>query len=153
MFYSFFIVCDSMVNLTQIGVFKFLYPTMQTLKYLHMKTFFDEHTGSDDPLSGLCNVLDEMKNKNVIETITIGVFVKTDSDCRRGDEWGRLDAALAQPGWPKLRQVSLGIIIWSKERANDDLECALKELPQTQFPKLSSSKSLSFEFFVRGERV
>ncbi|KAF8204602.1 hypothetical protein BJ912DRAFT_1036711 [Pholiota molesta] len=64
----------------------------------------------------------------------------------KGDEWGRLDAALAQPGWPKLRQVSLAIVIWSKARANDDLECALKQLPQTQFPKLSSSKSLHSRF-------
>jgi hypothetical protein len=126
---------------------------MQTLKHLHMRIFFDERFGGDDPLAGLCNMLDEMKNKNVIETITIGVFIGTGSDCTRGDEWGRLDAALEQPGWPKLRQVSLGIIIRRWERANDDLECALKQLPQTQFPKLSSSKSLSFGFSVCEKRV
>jgi hypothetical protein len=142
-----------MMNLTHIGLVKILYPTMQTLKHLLMTIFFDQRTGSDDPLAGLCNMLDEMKNRNVIETITIRVFIKRDSDCTRGDEWGRLDAALAQPGWPKLRQVSLAIVIWSKERANDDLECALKQLPQTQFPKLSSSKSLSFTFSACEERV
>lgn len=130
-----------------------LHPSMQTLKHFHLKTLFAEATGSVDPLAGLCNELEDMKNKNIIETITIGVSIDIDSDCRRGDEWGRLDTALAQPGWPKLQRVLLKIVVWSYERADDELERALKKLPQTQFPNLSSSKSPSFEFSVHGERI
>lgn len=142
-----------MVNLTQIGLAKMLHPSMQSLKHLHVNTTFDEEIGSIDPLCGLCNELEEMNNRNAIETITIIVDINTDSNCRRGDDWGRLDTALGQSGWPKLQRVSLTITTWSYERLDGELERALRKLPQTQFHKLTASKSLSFEFSVRGELV
>jgi hypothetical protein len=141
-----------MENLTFTGVSKMLYPSMQTLKHLCMKAVFHEDIGSD-PLAGLGTELMDMKDNNVIESITIEVTIESDSDCSRGDEWGRLDT-LAQPGWPKLQRVSLTIVVLSSERPDAELEHTLRNLlPQTQFPKLSSSKSLSFEFSVRGEQA
>ncbi|KAF8186415.1 hypothetical protein BJ912DRAFT_971761 [Pholiota molesta] len=118
---------------------------------LHSEHHFNEEIGSVDPLCGLCNELEEMANKNAIETITIIVDIETDSNCARGDEWGRLDTALGQSGWPKLQRVSLAITIWSYARLDGELERALGNLPQTQFHKLTASKSLSFEFSVREE--
>jgi hypothetical protein len=142
-----------MVNLTQIGLAKMLHPSMRSLKHLQVNTTFNEEIGSIDPLCGLCNELEEMANENAIETITIIVDIETDSNCARGDEWGCLDTALGQSGWPKLQRVSLAITIWSYARLDGELERALGNLPQTQFHKLTASKSLSFEFSVREELV
>lgn len=143
------------MNLTQISLSQMLDPSMPTLKHLHVKIVFRQgrRGGNTDPFCGLCIELLKMKNKNVIETIKIEVSVDTDSDCSRGDGWGFLDEVLAQSGWSKLRGVLLAITIWSYQRRSDELERALKRLPQTQFPKLISSESLSFEFSVREWRL
>ena len=76
------------------------------------------------------------------------VVVQTDGDCRRGDDWGRLDEVLTRSGWFAMRQVSLTIEIASFSRRDDELEVALRKLPETQFTRLSTSKSVSFKFKV-----
>ena len=68
--------------------------------------------------------------------------------CRRGDDWCRLDEVLTRSGWFALRQVSLTIDAVDCGRRDDELEVALHKLPQTQFPRLSTSKSVSFRFKV-----
>ncbi|KDR67721.1 hypothetical protein GALMADRAFT_231890 [Galerina marginata CBS 339.88] len=130
-----------------------LHPSIQTLVELHLNPTIDDTGGANDPLSGLVAELKEMRHQNRIEIITIHVSTAVDADCNRGDDWGRLDAELTRSGWPKLRSVSLHIKIYSNLRQNDELELALKELPKTQFPRLSSSKSVVFEFSVVSESI
>ena len=124
---------------------------MQTLKHIAVNI---EVYGVDvDPLFGIPSELEDLRTKNIIETITIDILVDTDANCRRGDDWGRLDEVLTSPGWFSLKQVSLAIEIdinFRRTRNDDDdeLEEALRDLPETQFPRLSSSNSVSFKFEV-----
>ncbi|KIM42257.1 hypothetical protein M413DRAFT_129962 [Hebeloma cylindrosporum] len=82
-----------------------LRPSMQTLK--HIVVNFDIYGVDADPLIGIPSDLEDMRTRNIIESVTIGVMVQTDQDCRRGDEWGRLDEVLTSPGWSSLQRVSL----------------------------------------------
>ena len=119
---------------------------MQTLKHIVVDIDVD---GDDvDPLFDIPSELEIIRTKNIIETIAIEILVDTDADCRRGDDWGRLDQVLTTPGWFLLKQVSLAIQICSYYRKSDELEVALRNLPETQFPRLSSSNSISFDFEV-----
>ena len=126
-----------------------LQPSMQTLKHIVVDVTVG---GNDvDPLFGIPSELEIIRTKNIIETITIEILVETDADCRRADDWGRLDQVLTTPGWFSLKQVSLAIQIYSFFRRDSDneLEEALRKLPETQFPRLSSSNSISFDFKVK----
>ncbi|KAF8174069.1 hypothetical protein BJ912DRAFT_65991 [Pholiota molesta] len=132
-----------------------IYPSMQTLKHLRVKTVFSQsqRNRSTDPFCGLCIELVKMENNNLIEMITIEVCVNTNVDFMRGDDWGLLDSALTESGWPKLQGVLLKIIFWSYERSDDRLDPELRRWRQTQFPKLTSSKSLSFELTLSKSRL
>ena len=100
-----------------------------------------------DPLCGLCEELSAFAGSNVIEEISLEVFVQMDSPCKTGDEWGRLDAVLAN-GFPKLYQVSLPIVIWvfSSRSSGIALQEKLNRLPEEQFPWLSKSSIVTFDF-------
>ncbi|KAF8968584.1 hypothetical protein BDZ97DRAFT_2072932 [Flammula alnicola] len=128
------------------GLADMLRPSMQTLRRINVLIHVDN--ADDDPLFSLPSELEDMRNENIIESITIGVMVDTDEDCKRGDEWGKLDKVLTMSGWSALKQVSLAIEIYSYWRSDNELEVALRKLPETQFPRLSTSKSVSFEFEV-----
>jgi hypothetical protein len=123
-----------------------LRPAMQTLKHIVVTTEVDDV--DVDPLFCIPSELEIMRNKNVIETVTIRVLVQTDADCRRGDDWGRLDEVLTTPEWVSLKRVSLAKDIADYSRRDNELELALRSLAETQFPRLSSSSSISFDFEV-----
>ena len=114
---------------------------MQTLKHIVVRIAVDSL--DDDPLFGIPSDLEDMRTKNVIETVTIRIMVQMDAVCREGDHWGRLDEVLTTPGWVSLKRVSLAINIISFGRSDNEL--ALRKL---QFPRLSSSNSVSFDFNV-----
>ena len=119
---------------------------METLKHIVVGvTVYDI---DDDPLFGIPSELEDMRTKNIIESVSIDVLVQTDADCRRGDDWGRLDEVLTAPGWFSLKRVSLAIEIASFSRDDDELEVELRKLPETQFLRLSSSNLVSFNFEV-----
>jgi hypothetical protein len=119
---------------------------MQTIKHIVVNTEVDEY--DVDPLFGIPSELEVMRCKNIIESVTIGILVVADVDCRRGDDWGRLDIVLTAPGWSSLKRVSLSIEIVNFTREGDELGMALRKLPETQFPRLSSSNCVSFDFEV-----
>ena len=123
-----------------------LRPSMQTLKHIVVNVEVDD--ADVDPLFGIPSELEDMRTKNIIETITIRILVQTDANCRGGDDWGRLDEVLAAPGWFSLKRVSLAIDIGDFSRSDDELEVAMRNLPETQFRRLSSSNSVSFDFEV-----
>ena len=119
---------------------------MQTLKHIVVIMYID---GVDvDPLFGIPSELEEIRTINIIETITIRIMVQADTGCRREDDWGRLDEVLTIPGWVSLKKVSLAIEIACFFGKDDELEVALQNLPETQFPRLSSSNSVSFDFEI-----
>ena len=117
---------------------------MQTLKHIVVETHVDDV--DVDPLFGIPFDLENMRTENIIESIRI--VVQADADCRQGDDWGKLDEALTTPGWLSLKRVSLAIIIVDLGRRDNKLEVALRKLPETQFPRLSTSNSISFDFEV-----
>jgi hypothetical protein len=121
-----------------------LKPSMQTLK--HIVVIFYVENVNIDPLLGIPSELEVMRTKNIIETITIKILLHTDASCPRGDDWGRLDEVLTTPGWFSLKQVSLVIEIDSFSTRDDEL--ALRNLPESQFPRLSSCNSILFNFDV-----
>ena len=104
--------------------------------------------GGDDSLLGFPSEFEDMRTKNIIETITIKIFVPKYVIYRLGDDWDRLDEILTSPGWFSLKQVSLAIEIPRTNRGYSELEEALRKLPETQFLRLSSSNSVSLD--IRG---
>ena len=123
-----------------------LRPSMQTLKHIVLDIhgdFVDE-----DPLFRILSEFEDISTKNNIETVTIWVQLYANS--RGGDDWCRLDEVFTTPGWFSLKRVSLAIEIISRFVfwENIELEGVLRKFPETQFPRLSSSKSVSFDFEV-----
>ena len=133
-----------------------LRPSMQTLKHIFVEingeiVGINGEGGADDdrdPLFGIPSEFEDMRTNNNIETVTIRV--RMDASSRGGgDNWCRLDEVFTTPGWVSLKQVSLVIgIIYSDSMENDELEGLMRKLPETQFPRLSSSNSVLFDFKV-----
>jgi hypothetical protein len=119
--------------------------SMQTLKHIVLTM----HVGNveDNPLFGIPSEFEDMRNENIVETVTIFFWIES---YRRGDNWGtRLDEVLATPGWVSLKRVSLVIQISNYFERDIDWKLAveqLRKLPETDFPRLSSSNSVSFDF-------
>ena len=68
---------------------------MQNLKHIVVDIYhnigpfgFDE---SDDPQFGLPSDFEDMRTKNIIETITIEISLKSFKPHAHRDNWGRLD--------------------------------------------------------------
>ena len=122
-----------------------LRPSMQTLKHIVLNTIV--YNDIFDPLLGIPSELEVMRSKNIIESVTIRVLV--DRDCHRGDDWGMLDMVLTAPGWFSLKRVSLAIDIARCFREGDELEVAMRNFLETQFPRLSSNTSVSFDLEVK----
>jgi hypothetical protein len=105
-----------------------------------------------NPLFNIPSEFEDMRTKNIIESITIKVIVTISADCGQGDNWDRLNEVLMRSGWFALKHVSLTIKIYCNPRTTSNklkLEVALCKLPQMQFPLLSTSKSVSFKFNVQ----
>ena len=129
----------------------------QTLKHIVVNTIVVD--ADIDPLIGIPSEFEDMRTKNIIETVTIAIVDRSRASCRQGDDWGRLDEVLTTPGWFSLKRVSLTIKITNRNRITydnngdkhddgDELEEIYRELPKTQFPRLSSSDFVSFNFEV-----
>ena len=121
---------------------------MRTLKHIVV----DIDVNIDvDPLCGIPSEFEDIRtNSNIIETVTIVIRVQASVICRRGDDWSRLDEVFTTPGWISLKRVSVAIemTIYGWSDGVDELEMAWRKLPETQFPRLSSSNSVSFDFEV-----
>ncbi|KAF8334460.1 hypothetical protein F5887DRAFT_1079686 [Amanita rubescens] len=130
-----------------------LRPSMQTIKNLHVELFVRDN--DDDPLFRLPSELEVMRSKNVIESITIEVVLDTEVDCKPGNGWGRLDELFTKTGWSALKKLSVAIQIYSYDERQPPIcsESALRKLPETQFVRLSSSKTISFAFEVENRLV
>jgi hypothetical protein len=98
----------------------------------------------DSPLADLCCELEKMIGKNVVETITIGLWIWSGCDCTR---WGKLDDVLmgSPEGWPALREVSLSFLCHSMPSARDFSDTVLQEFPMT---KLLESDRVQFNFDI-----
>ena len=122
-----------------------LRPSMQTLK--HIVVMIHVFEDGDHPLLCISSELEEMRNNNVIETVTVRIMIQGDASSSQGNDWNRLDEVLTSPGWCSLKRVSLAIGFDRVFGISDELEvAALRKLPETQFLRLSSSNSVSFEF-------
>ena len=130
-----------------------LRPSMQTIKNLHVELFVRDN--DDDPLFHLPSEFEVMRSKNVIESITIEVVLDTEVDCKPGNGWGRLDELFTKTGWSALKKLSVAIRIYSYGEREPPIvnESALRKLPETQFVRISSSKTISFAFEVTNRSV
>jgi len=118
---------------------------MQTLKHIVMTTYVID--AADYPLAGISSDLEDIRSNNVIESITIEIEFD-DLSCSQGDAWGRLDEVFTTPGWFALKRVSLAIKVYRDSGDSGELEATLRNLPETQFPRLSTSNAVSFGFKV-----
>ena len=124
---------------------------MQTLKHIVLNINVNGPRAYVDLLSVIPSELEDMRTKNIIETVTIRIVVHWQivASHLRGDEWGRLDEVLTTPGWFSLKRVSLAIDLDRFGMIDElEMEMAMQELAETQFPRLSSSNSVSFDFTV-----
>ena len=115
-------------------------PSMQTLKHIYIAFDIDDND-DPSPLFSIPSEFEEMRTKNTIETVTIEFHMNANN--HRGDDWCRFDEVFTTPGWFSLKRVSLCINNYLTE-----LEEVLRNLPETQFRRLSSSNSISFDFKV-----
>ena len=120
---------------------------MQTLRHIVVNIHVVDD--GDDSLLGIPSELEDMRTENTIETITIRILVRMNgSYCQVGEDWGRLDEILTFPGWSSLKRVSLAIEAHRYHNGLCLLEEAMRKLPETHFPRLSSSKSISLDIKV-----
>ena len=104
----------------------------------------------DDSVLGIPSEFEDMRTKNIIETVTIRILVRTYASYRLvGEDWGRLDEILTSPGWFSLKRVSLAIEIPRCNSGLGELGEALRKLSETQFPRLSSSNSVSLDINLK----
>ena len=123
---------------------------METLKDIFVTIYNDDYEAlrrRDDPLFGIPSELEEVRRtKNIIEVITIKLYVLSVESFQKA-EWDKLDEVLTAPGWFSLKRVSLILKIlnvgWGVS-----IEQEVRNLPEIQFPGLSSSNSVSFDFKV-----
>ena len=123
---------------------------MQTLKHIVVDIDLIDYYERADPLAGIVSMLEDMRTKNVIETVTIGIFDDIVANGRLlGGYWGRLDEVLTTPGWfSLLKRVSVAIETPGLHSNGNKVELSIRRLPETQFLRLSSSNSISFDFEV-----
>ena len=126
---------------------------MSTLKNITVNIHVNDNY--EDPLFGIPAEFEDMHDANIIENITINILVQTDASCSVGDAWGKLDGVLTKVGWSALKRVSLAIDVacYSRVPGASELEAALRKLPETQFPRLSASESVRFDFSVTSTLV
>ena len=117
---------------------------METLKHIVLNIHLNDN--NDNPLFAILSEFEDLRTKNIIETVTIEILFQEDANCRQGDDWGRLDEIFTTSGWFSLKRVSLAVKISCYNINFIDLEVALRKLPETQFLRLSSSNSVSFDF-------
>ena len=123
---------------------------MQTLKNLVVNIHVLED--GDDSLLGIPSEFEDMRTKNIIETVTIRILVLMYSSYSIvGDDWVRLDEILTSPGWFSLKRVSLAIGIPSYNIGVRKLEALRNSIPGTlaQFPRLSSSNSVLLDINLK----
>ena len=118
---------------------------MQTLKHIHIVMYVMDSRDDPSPLFGIPSGFEDMRTKNSIETVTIEVHMDARIQSHGGDDWCRLDEVFTSPGWFSLKQISLVIII-RFIFLNNELEEVLRKSLRTQFPRLSSSNSVLFNF-------
>jgi hypothetical protein len=121
---------------------------MQTLKHIVMNVYGISDDDNGDPLIGIPSDLEDMRANNIIETIAIGTIIEMDVSGRRRDDWGRLDEVLTSLGWFSLKRVSMAIKFVTYGRSYGKVVMELRKLLETQFRRLSSSNSVSFDFEV-----
>ena len=99
----------------------------------------------DDSLLGIPSEFEDMRTKNIIETLTIRILVRRYANFGLlGDELARLDEVLTSPGWSSLKRVSLAIEI----PRNNIKDSKLKKALRNRFPRLSSSNSDLLDIFL-----
>ena len=132
------------------GLSDILKSSMQTLKHVVVVIYVDDD--DVDPLFGIPSELEDIRTKNILETITIHIMLNTpDANCRRGNDWDRLDEVLTTPGWLSLKQVSLIIEIDDCFEEDDELHGALRafqNIREKRFPRSSCNSNL-LNFSIR----
>lgn len=115
-------------------------PHIQALKIARLSIYVRDN--DDDPLGGLPSELAKIAGENVLERLEILVEIRGGNDMN-GSKWGILDTVLTSSGWPALKAVFLKIRLFN---GSDGLVQSFKQLKEVQFPRLSASKSVDFNF-------
>ena len=127
--------------------------SLPTLRKIEFE--FDINDDIQDPLCGISAELRSFSGINKFEEIILRILVQTDCRCKTAsDQWGTLDAALAT-GFPMLKRVSVHIFIstFSSYSNGVALKEELDRLPEDQFPQLSTSLTVSFNFSTEVDQI
>ena len=119
-----------------------LKPSLPTLVDIDITCYIDNDDDEtlDGPLTGLCRELERMVGRNVVERITLLIWLRPGYNCTR---WGELDDVLmgSPEGWPALREVYLSFIGFMSSNNGE----AIRELSMT---KLVESERVQFKYDV-----
>ncbi|KAF8804779.1 hypothetical protein BYT27DRAFT_7340066 [Phlegmacium glaucopus] len=122
-------------------------PCLETLRRVCLDIIARETP--NDPLVGLCDELEDISGKNILESIELEITLLIDEDHPLSDDWARLENILLKPGWPMLKRVFL--IIGIHADFWDGYARAMANLLRAHFTGLKSSKTFDFQLSVQEE--
>ena len=127
-----------------------LSPTARFLKVLDLKMVFFPISSSPFPplpvLAGLCEELEAMAGHNVLETLSLEVYVdQHETEYSIGNTFQEVEKVLVKPGWSALRQVSFNVSVASPS-ARAELADALQSLPDRFLGRISKLESVAFSY-------
>ena len=128
------------------GLFTMLKPSWPTLVNICINyTFEDDEEMPHNVLAGLCHELKKMAGQNVVEKITLKIWVPPDyhdfTGCNELD-----DVLLGSPeGWPSLKEVSLSFGVLVEHDDTDNL-VAFRKMPT--MTKLVESERVVFNLDI-----
>ncbi|KAF9481690.1 hypothetical protein BDN70DRAFT_893149 [Pholiota conissans] len=106
------------------------------------------HAYASDLFYDLIAELEQMRSKNDIRSIVLGLNISGEIGYQQCNDLDQLDMVLTESGWPNLEQVFITIYTHNVRAIGGVLPVneMLRKLPATQFPRLSSNDSLVFRF-------
>ena len=127
-----------------------LSPVARTLKVLSFSVPTDYHSATLPALAGLCEELEAMAGRYMLEALSIEIFIEDDVTADSvGSNFQKVENVLVKPGWSSLRKVSFNL--FSSWRISPNLKEALQSLPDIYLSHLSKLESVSFNYSVSVE--
>ncbi|KAF8150742.1 hypothetical protein B0H34DRAFT_801670 [Crassisporium funariophilum] len=144
---------ESPMSLLELGSFGFIASNSHTLKTIILNFNIDDDNGHwNDPLFGLCDELEAMSAKDVLESLVIKVKFGLEAECNTSEgPWEQLGSILSRPEWSALQVVSLSFKVLYEGRPRNGNGFDLGELHDL-LNDLSNIETLQFLFAVEQQQ-
>ena len=123
-----------------------LSPCARTLRVLDLSILL-YHEPPIPPLAGLCEELEAMTGRNVLEVLSVrvNIYDGCEIDESIGPIFQKLEV-LVEPGWSSLREVTLYVCcLRAVEREKAEI---LRSLPNKYLSRLSKLESVTFDYSI-----